>query len=104
MTADLLYLIGFPILILVIWSIPYLREIFKQFRPELFAFASGYTFLLCDIKNGDNTKVFNNLTWDDLNPVLLIIAIILGLIGIALNVIFKEKKKKLQDLESENES
>lgn len=104
MTTDIFYLIGFPILILVIWSIPYLREIFKEFRPELFAFASGYTFLLCDIKNGDNTKVFNNLTWDDLNPFLLFVAIILGLIGIALNVIFKEKQKKLQELESENES
>lgn len=104
MTTDLFYLIGFPILILIIWTIPFFREIFKQFRPELFAFASGYFFLLCDIKNNDHTKVFAELTWEDLNPFLIVVAIALGLTGIALNVIHKKEQKQLKELESDNES
>lgn len=104
MTTDIFYLLGFPILVLIIWAIPSLREIFKQFRPELCAFASGYVFLLCDIKNSDTSKVFADLTWEDLNPVLIGVAIILGLIGIAINITNKEKQKKLHELQNDNES
>lgn len=104
MTTDIFYLLGFPILILIIWTIPYFRNIFKQYRPELFAFTSGYIFLLCDIKNGDHNTVIFNRNWDDLGPLLLIFAILLGLIGIGLNIKQKENQKSNESLKIENQN
>lgn len=102
MTLEVFYILGFVITILIIWTIPNFRNIFKNYRPELLAFASAYFFLLCDIKNNDTTKVIFERTWKELNPLLIIIAIILGLIGIGMNIEQKKSQKNLETLNLEN--
>ncbi|MBG0504435.1 hypothetical protein GBO30_04140 [Elizabethkingia anophelis] len=104
MTTEIFYLLGLPILILIIWTIPYFRDIFKQYRPELLGFSSGYTFLLCDIKNGNNSTIIYDKNWDDINPLLIALAILLGLIGIGLNIKQKEKQESLESLNTEKQN
>ncbi len=93
MSADIFFILGYIILILVLWLIPFFRNIFLNHKTELFTLSSGYIFLLADIKNGNTNLVFLNKSWDDLNNWLVAVGIILAFVSIILSYFEKLKQE-----------
>ncbi|CAN0323646.1 unnamed protein product [Phaeothamnion confervicola] len=98
MTVDIFFLIGYILLVLLIWAIPFFRNILSNYKPELFGFSAGYLFVLADIKSDNETKVLFEQTWKDLNTTLIVVGVALGLMGIILSAIEKGKQKTLSAL------
>jgi hypothetical protein len=101
MTAELFFIIGYVLFILVLWVIPFFRKILIEHKPELLGLSSVYIFLLADIKSSNTSLVIAGKNWDDLNSTLVVIGIILGIIGIILSSYNKSKLQTLANLTEE---
>jgi hypothetical protein len=99
MSAEIFYIFGYLLFVLLLWTIPFFRKIFVEHKAELFTFSSGYIFLLADIKSNDEScKVILDMTWKELNPWLITVGIILGLISIIMTYLYKKRQQNIDSL------
>jgi len=101
MSIDFFFILGYVLLILFLWTIPFFRKVFVSHKAELFTFSSGYIFLLADIKNGNTNPVIFNKNWDELNNWLIGIGIILALVSIVMTFLEKENLKTYETVSKE---
>lgn len=101
MTNDIFFLLGYVLCILILWLIPYFREILLRHKSELLGFSSGYIFLLADIKSSNKTTVVFNKTWEGLNTYLVCTGVLLGIISIFHSAYEKGKQRNLKVLSEE---
>ncbi|NDC31224.1 MAG: hypothetical protein EBZ58_09875 [Bacteroidetes bacterium] len=101
MTEDVFFILGYLLLILILWLIPYIRTLLLHHKPEIFGFSSGYIFLLADIKSTNETIVIFSKTWKESNTTLVSIGVLFGLISIVLSAYEKSKLKKLKEVSEE---
>jgi hypothetical protein len=85
---------------MLLYLIPQTKKFASKTTNEFVGITSAYLYLLADIKNEDNSLVFFNQSWKDLNPYLVYGGIVLALIYLFLN--YKNKNQYITDVELSN--
>lgn len=94
-SLDIFYLILPLFLILILFAIESIRKVLLQHLPQIGFFISSYLFFLINQKK-DNGTIVLFYDWKTLNPYLIFIAVIVGLISI----VYSSKEKN--DLQKGN--
>lgn len=101
MSIDIFFILGYLLLILFLWTIPFLRNVFINHKAELFTLSSGYIFLLADIKNGNSNLVIFNKSWNQINDLLIVIGLILAIVSIVMTFLEKENLQSYESVTTE---
>lgn len=101
MTTDIFFFIGYIFLILILFIIPFTKKIFEKNIAELCTISSGYLFLLADTKNGSSKKIIFDLTWEDVNSLLVVFGVILIILGVIINFVQKNKNLSFSQMQTE---
>lgn len=103
MTAEIWFFILPAFAVLIAWAIPAVRDVLKPIRAELLTFSGGYVWLLADIKADNETIVVFGYSWKQLNTLLIVAGIALGLGGLIWSAVTKYKRKTNAQLQAELE-
>ncbi|SFC72154.1 hypothetical protein [Flavobacterium phragmitis] len=101
MTVDIFFLLGYFIVILIFWAIPYFRNFLESHKSELLTISSGYIFLLADVKSDDKTIVMFGKNWEELNTFLIVVGLVLAFISIVLSYYEKQKQQSFETITTE---
>ncbi|WP_109830640.1 hypothetical protein [Reichenbachiella versicolor] len=102
MSLDILYLVGYLLLLLIAWAFPIVRTILNPNKNQLITLSGAYLFLLADIKSDSTNKLLLGYTWKELNLALIILGVLLSIIGIISSSISNKKYLKLNELDTIN--
>ncbi|WP_300688733.1 hypothetical protein [Chryseobacterium sp.] len=102
MSTDIFFFIGYFIIILILYSLKWTKDFANKNSNELIGVTSAYFYLLADIKNDNDNKIFFDYTWKDINTPLVYLGIILALIYLYINYINKDKFINDESLIQEN--
>lgn len=101
MTSEALFFFIPIIFFLILFLIPLTGKFLANLKSEFLHFSSGYVFFLISFKQASNKIVLFNNSWEQLNIYLIILALLLGLIGILISSREKEKRTNFSRIETE---